>query len=165
MEHGCAFICASRKRHIKGSTFDLAAHGDRFALVDLFAGIVADELHLLWVVIDRFVYDHDVAFGCTVFKIRCGVHADVDHALGYFLIQLLRNFFRAEIVPAALDGSIVINDARLGIVLGCSRLADHADGGENADCNCSRKADNGEDDEGPGLCVPFFKFVHSCFPF
>ena len=39
MEHGCAFICASRKRHIKGSTFDLAAHGDRFALVDLFAGI------------------------------------------------------------------------------------------------------------------------------
>ena len=64
------------------------------------------------------------------------------------------------------EGNVmIVNDARLGIVLGCSRLADHADGGENADCNCSRKADNGEDDEGPGLCVPFFKFVHSCFPF
>ena len=66
---------------------------------------------------------------------------------------------------ASEDNIMIVNDARLGIVLGCSRLADHADGGENADCNCSRKADNGEDDEGPGLCVPFFKFVHSCFPF
>ena len=86
----------------------------------MFAGIVADELHLLWVVIDRFVYDHDVAFGCTVFKIRCGVHADVDHALGHFLIQLLRNFFRTEIIPAAFDGRRIIYDAGLsaGVFLG-----------------------------------------------
>ena len=46
VEHGCAFVCASRKLHIKGGTFDLAAHGDCFALVDLFAGVVADELDL-----------------------------------------------------------------------------------------------------------------------
>ena len=29
----------------------------------------------------------------------------------------------------------------------------------------SGKSDNGEDNEGSGLCVPLFKFVHSCFPF
>ena len=111
-------------------------------------GIVADELHLLWVVIDRFVYDHDVAFGCTVFKIRCGVHADVNHAFRDLFVQFFRNFFGRKVIPAALNGCIVINDARLGIVLGLRRLADHTDGSKNADCECSVEADNGEDYKG-----------------
>ena len=93
MEHSRAFVCASRKLHIEGSTFDFAAHGDCFALEDLFAGIVADELDLLGIVVDRFVDDHDIALSLAVLEVRRGVHADVDHALGYFLIQLLRNFF------------------------------------------------------------------------
>ena len=79
----------------------------------------------------------------------------------HFLIQLLRNFFRAEIVPAAFNCGIIVNNARLGIVLGCSRLADQTDGSKNADCECSGETDNGEDDECSGLRVPFFKFVHN----
>ena len=165
VEHGCAFVCASWKLHIKGSTFDLAAHRDCVALVDLFAGVIADELHLLRVIVDRFVDDHDIALRCAVFKVRRGVHRNIDHAFRDLFVQLLRYFFRRKVVPAALNGSVVINDARLGTVLGLGRLADQTDGSKNADRNRSGKADNGEDDEGSGLCVPLFKFVHSCFPF
>ena len=96
---------ASRKLHVKGSTFDLAAHRDRFGLINDLLCVVADELDLLGVIVDSFVHDHDIALRRAVFKVRRGVHGNVDHALGYFLIQLLRNFFRAEIIPAALDGA------------------------------------------------------------
>jgi len=161
VEHGCAFVCASRELHVKGSAFDLAAHRDCVALVDLFAGVIADELHLLRVIVDRFIYDHDIALGFAVLKIGRSVHADIDHALCDLFVQLLRNFFRAEIIPATLNGGIIVNDARLGIVLGLRRLADHTDGSKNAERERRGKANNSKDDEGSGLCVPFFKFVHS----
>ena len=74
------------------------------------ARTIWDKLHLLGVVVDRFVDDHDIALGLAVLEARRGVHADVDHTLGHFLIQLLRNFFRAEIIPAALDGAGIVDD-------------------------------------------------------
>ena len=93
VEHGCTFVCARRKFHIQLGAFNLRANWNCVALVDLFAGIVADKLHLLGVVVDLFIYDHNIALGRTIFKVRRGVHADVDHALGHFFIQLFCNLF------------------------------------------------------------------------
>ena len=82
--------------------------------------VIADELDLLGVIVDALIYDHDVALSLAVFKVRRGVHADIDHAFSHFLIQLLRNFFRTEIIPAAFDGRRIIYDAGLsaGVFLG-----------------------------------------------
>ena len=91
-----------------------AANRNRFALVDMFAGIVADELDLLGIVVDRLVYDHDIALSLAVLEVRRGVHADVDHALGYFLIQLLRDFFGRKVVPTALDSAGIVDDTCFG---------------------------------------------------
>ena len=75
--------------------------------------------------------------------------------------EAFRNFFGPEIIPAAFNCRIIVNNARLGIVLGCRRLAEHPNGSENAERERSGKSDNGEDNEGSGLRVPFFKFVHN----
>ena len=60
--------------------------------------------------IDVLVYDHDIAFSCAIFKVRRGVHADVDHAFRDLFVQLLRNFFRTEIIPAAFNCGRISND-------------------------------------------------------
>ena len=136
MEHSRAFVCASRKLHIEGSAFDFAAHGDCFALVDLLAGIVADELDLLGVIVYSFIHDHDIALRRAVLKIGRSVHADVDHALRDLFVQLLSNFFRAEIVPAALDGAGIVDDTGLttSVFFG-QRLADQTGDKKNARAN------------------------------
>ena len=113
MEHSRAFVCASRKLHIKGSAFDLAANGDCFGLINDLLRVIADKLHLLGLKIDVLVYDHDIAFSCAIFKVRRGVHADVDHAFRDLFVQFFRNFFGRKVIPAALDGAGIVDDTGL----------------------------------------------------
>ena len=111
MEHRCAFVCASRKLHGESSTFNFTAHRDCFGLINDLLRVIADELDLLRVKIDVLVHDHDIALSFAIFKVRRGVHRNIDHAFRNLFVQFFRNFFRAEIVPAALDSAGVVDNS------------------------------------------------------
>ena len=71
---------------------DLAADRNGLGLVDLFARVIAIELHLLWIEIVQLIDQHDIAFTLAVLKIRRGVAADVNHARLHLVVEALLDF-------------------------------------------------------------------------
>ena len=63
------FVCTGGQGNVQLRALDLRANWNCFALVDLFAGVVADDLDFLRVVVDRFVYDYDIALGRAILKV------------------------------------------------------------------------------------------------
>ena len=109
-------------RKLRDSLSTLAAHRDGLGFVDGLLGVVAVDLHLLGIAVDRLVDDHQVALGVAVLEDRGGVHADADHALGDSFVEGFLYLLLGHLLPAALNGVIVIDDAA-GLGLGRHILA------------------------------------------
>ena len=122
MEEGGTCIGAGLQVDIQGSLFDLAAHRDGLGFVYGLLGVVAVDLHLLGIAVDVLVDNHEVALGVAALEDRGGVHADADHAIGDSFVEGFFDFFLGHLLPAALDGVLVIDDAA-GLGLGRHILA------------------------------------------
>ena len=62
------FVCTSGENNVQLRAFDFAADGNRTGFINLFARIIADNLDLLWIIIDALVYEHQVSLRRTVLK-------------------------------------------------------------------------------------------------
>ena len=50
------FVCTSGENNIQLRAFDFAADGDSAGFVNLFARVIADNLDLLWIIIDEVTF-------------------------------------------------------------------------------------------------------------
>ena len=133
---------------------NFAANGNRAGFVDLFAGVIADDLDFLRIIVDGLVHDHEVSLRSAVLEIGGSVHGNVDHALCDLFIEFFCNFLRRKVVPTALDGAGIIDNAGLttSVYFG-QRLTDQTGNEKDARANGTDKKCDGKRNADVELCL------------
>ena len=142
MEHGSALIGACGKIDRQFCIFDLAAHGDTAGFVDEFTGIIAGDLNHLGIIVDAFVYDHQIAFGCAVLEYGRGVHRNVYHSFLHLFIQAGDDGIGVRFIPAADNSAGVVDEAAGNGIIHIRRVCAAASEQKQSDCNDEQNQDN-----------------------